>query len=182
MHCISNAHPSRLGCSSYCRGGGNTVCASPPPTAPWDLAGHRIVQPYVSSSPGASPDSGQDVCAILVSTHAPVVPGKMVPGRCQIWTATKWVFWRQRPILSDFYFQKPWHLFSKCSKLMLVLWPLLWRRNCLRRKNVIGRRSINIIALGRGCRYGTERLRFAQTGQICTVQEETTFATEVMGL
>lgn len=122
MRCISNAQPCRLGCSSCCRGGGSTVCASPPPTSSWDPAGHRIFQLYVSSSPGASPNSGQAICAILFSTCAQVAPRRMVPGRCQVWTGTKWVVWWQHSILSDFYFQKPWGslsscMASKCSEL-----------------------------------------------------------------
>lgn len=72
---------------------------------------------------------------------------------------------------------------SESPKLMLVLWPLSWRRRKLpQEENVIGRRSISIVALGRGCRYGTERLRIVQTGQIWTVQEEIAFSNGVLSL
>lgn len=78
--------------------------------------------------------------------------------------------------------QKTWHLFIGKSQANVSALTTLMRKELPQEENVIGRRSISIIAFGRGCRYGTERLRIVQTGQIWTAREETAFASEVLSL
>lgn len=78
--------------------------------------------------------------------------------------------------------QKTWHLFIRKSQADVSALTTLMEKELPQEENVIGKRSISIIALGRGCRYGTERLRIVQTGLIRRVQEETAFANEILSL